>query len=156
MSLCSHGVATCLSLSPIAVCLSLSLMVVSCHSLSLSVLWSCCMSLTVSHCCLVSLAVPLVPWSCYMSFTVSYGCWLLGIVGVAEYVHRVLALYPGRLRGGASWPGYEANHVHDPLQCWAKMVYVLRLLLSNDTYMCFGTFFAPWVWSKGYIVCNQY
>ena len=77
MSLRSHGVADCLSLSPIfAGCPSLSPIVASTLSLSLPVPWSCCMSLTVSYSCLLSLTVSPVPCSCWRPLTVSHGCWL--------------------------------------------------------------------------------
>ena len=100
LSLRSHSVTACLSLSPIvagflslspmvtgclslflwshrvATCLSLSPIVAGFLSPSLPVPWYYCMSLTVSNCCWLSHTLSLIPWSCFMSLTESHGCWL--------------------------------------------------------------------------------
>ena len=66
LSLWFHGVATCLSLFPIVAC---------CLLLSLWSYWvAACLSLSLVAGCL-SLSLPL-PWSCCMSLTVSHSCWL--------------------------------------------------------------------------------
>ena len=91
-----HGVAACLSLSPI---------VTGCLYRSLPVPWSFCMSdcqgcrlfLTVSpvpwNCCM-SLTVSPVPWSCYMSFTVSHCCWLSLTVSISAMELLHISHYP--------------------------------------------------------------
>ena len=96
-----HGVAACLSLSPmvagrfslslqshvVSACPSLSLLVAGCLSMSLECHRFCCISLTLSYHCWLSLILSLVIvtclslalpvlWSCFMSITVTHGFWL--------------------------------------------------------------------------------